>query len=157
MNIHIIYGTETGNAEMVALDLVSHFAGRVAIRASNMDQVCQEDLSAGDLLVVISSTYGAGELPHSAKAFYDQVQDGALSVTGCQFAAFGLGDSQYAETFGNAILLLADLFRREGGHQIGETAIHDASGADLPEQRAIEWLEALLQSANLPEIKSVAV
>lgn len=51
-----------------------------------------------DLLIVVSSTYGDGEMPHSAQPFFDRLEAVTPDFAGSRFATFGLGDSFY-ETF----------------------------------------------------------
>ena len=45
MNIHVLYGTETGNAEMVADDIVDALSGEVTIESTNMSKFSKANLS----------------------------------------------------------------------------------------------------------------
>ncbi|WP_408649540.1 flavodoxin domain-containing protein [Kocuria marina] len=49
--------------------------------------------------VVVCSTYGGGELPTSARAFATAVAEGAADLSSVRYAAFGLGNRTYGQTF----------------------------------------------------------
>ena len=98
MNIHVLYGTETGNAEMVADDIVDALSADVSIESFDMSKCSVADLSADVFYFIVCSTYGDGELPQSAQPFFDALNSQRPDLSGLRFAVFGLGDSFY-ETF----------------------------------------------------------
>ena len=65
MNIQVLYGTETGNAEMVADDIVDALSADVSIESTDMSKFSVTDLSPDVFYFIVCSTYGDGELPHS--------------------------------------------------------------------------------------------
>ena len=66
MNITVLYGTETGNAEMLAEDVASHLEGDHEVTCTNLSDFAPGDFDSGTFYLVICSTYGDGELPSSA-------------------------------------------------------------------------------------------
>ena len=70
--LDILFGTQTGNAESVAEDAAAlaktkGFTPRVA----EMDDVSMEQLATMQNLIIVVSTYGAGEMPDNAHIFWD--------------------------------------------------------------------------------------
>lgn len=63
MSVVILYGTETGNSELVADAIADVLSVDHDPSIYDMSEFAVEDLDAEDFLVVICSTYGEGELP----------------------------------------------------------------------------------------------
>ena len=143
MNIHVLYGTETGNAEMVADDIVDALSGDVSIESTDMSKFSVADLSTDVFYFIVCSTYGDGELPHSAQPFFEALNSHQPDLSGLQFAVFGLGDSFY-ETFNRGSEIIAQALIELGAEQVGERGIHDASAAQLPADIAMPWAKAVL-------------
>lgn len=143
MTIHVIYGTETGNAEMVADDLVEALEGDATVTARDLADFDPAEVAERDFVILVSSTYGEGELPNSAQPFFARLEAQAPDLSGLTFATFGLGDSFY-ETFNHGSRILADKLRELGATELGERGVHDASGGELPGEVAVEWLKGLL-------------
>lgn len=142
--VHVLYGTESGNAEMVAEDIAAAFEGQgFATITSEMTDVEVGDLLTMDVAVFVTSTYGEGGLPESSAPFYDALRTQQPDLSGVRFAAFGLGDSIY-ETFNNAIETIRAALLDLGAEQIGETAKHDAASAAPATDLAQSWAQDLL-------------
>lgn len=92
--------------------------------------------------IIVTSTYGEGELPETTQPFYDALQKERPDLSGLCFAAFGLGDSAYA-TYGNGIDLVADLLKSLGARQLGETGRHDAAKSEPLARIMLDWLRSL--------------
>ena len=73
MNIAILYGTETGNAEMLAEDIAAHLSDHDCT-VTNLSEVGPGDFARDRLYLIVCSTYGDGELPASAKPFAARMQ-----------------------------------------------------------------------------------
>jgi MioC protein len=145
MNIHVLYGTETGNAEMVADDIVDALSGDVTIDSTDMSKFAISDLSADVFYFVVCSTYGDGELPHSAQPFFEALNSEQPNLSGLKFAVFGLGDSFY-ETFNRGSEIVAQELTQLGAQQVGERGTHDASAGQLPGDIAMPWAKAVLSA-----------
>lgn len=142
--INILFGTESGNAELVADDIAETFnnAG-VAAEAIDMEDFDVEELPEAGTVVVITSTYGEGELPATTQPFEDALLAHKPDLSGLRFAAFGLGDSSY-ETYNNAIGILTKDLTGLGAVQIGETGRHDAVSGDSFTDVATSWAKTIL-------------
>lgn len=143
MRIVILYGTETGNAEMLSEDLAASLSPTHDVSVHNMQDVTPAIFKEDALFLIVSSTYGEGELPASAKAFMASLESSRPSLADVRFAIFGLGDKQYFETFGFGSKAIAERLISLGARQISEREVHDASGPDLPEDHAARWLEGV--------------
>ena len=69
MKINILYGTETGNAEMLCEDIEANLAADHEVTLTNLEDATLEDLTAEGAYIFVCSTYGDGDLPASAIDF----------------------------------------------------------------------------------------
>lgn len=148
MKIGILFGTETGNAEMLAEDLLAHVEDDNEATCANLCDVDPAELSPDTFYMVICSTYGDGELPSSAQPFADALAASQPDLTGVHFAAFGLGDTEYEETFNFGSKEIVRILTERRAVQIGQRPTHDASGPDMPEDLAIEWADEVIELAK---------
>ncbi|MEM7438324.1 MAG: sulfite reductase subunit alpha [Pseudomonadota bacterium] len=145
--IDILYGTQTGTAEMLAED-----AGEAAQakgftpRIAELNDVEMDDLAAMENLIVVVSTYGEGEMPDNAEIFWD-----ALSATtaprleNLNFGVLALGDTSY-EHFCQAGKLLDTRFE-----QLGARRMLARVDCDLDyEEPAENWIAAAIPDAGTP-------
>lgn len=150
MKISILYGTETGNAEMLADDIQTALEDNHDVTCGNLANTDPAELGRETFHVIVCSTYGDGELPASARPFAEKLENGAHDLSGVRYAIFGLGDAEYEETFAHGSMRLADLLKAKGAEQAGDRVTHDASGDDMPEDIAVPWIEGILkQTGNL--------
>lgn len=110
--IVIGYGSESGNARALALRLgeqpvLQPFAPRVL----ELNHLFQAEPRPGDLLLIVSSSFGDGEPPANAEQFIDQLQHYAVA-DGLRYAIFGLGDTAYPNFCGFTKTLDAALSER---------------------------------------------
>ncbi|KAK1834334.1 hypothetical protein QBC39DRAFT_389420 [Podospora conica] len=96
----ILYGSETGNAEEIAMALGKmaerlHFQTQV----DEMDNFKLTDLLKASLVIFVTSTTGQGDMPKNTTKFWRNLRREKLNNTNClrnlTFALFGLGDSSY--------------------------------------------------------------
>ena len=145
MNVLTIYGTESGNAETVADDLVDEFSDDVEIRAVDMTDATVEDITDGSFLLVVCSTHGDGGLPASAVPFGELLDEEEPDLTGVRYAMFGLGDSSY-ETYSRGSERIDERLAKLGAERVGVYGRHDASDGTLPNDTAIEWARDIIAS-----------
>lgn len=95
--ITIIYGSQTGNSESVANETAS-LASNYGLAASviDMSDIDVITLSKAERILVITSTYGEGEMPDNAQMLWEEIsKDDAPSFDKSFFSVFALGDSSY--------------------------------------------------------------
>lgn len=144
----ILFGTETGNAEMVADEISTvldpfGFTGEV----HSMGDYAVEGLCGQQLVILITSTYGEGDLPDTAIPFFDALKHLKPDLSSTRFAAFGLGDSSY-DTYNNGITALIQAVVELGATQIGETGRHDADSGLDPCDTAMSWAHETFAAAR---------
>jgi uncharacterized iron-regulated membrane protein/flavodoxin len=96
-SVLILYGTVTGNSEMLASRLAKrlHLKGLTA-RVCDMAHCEPSILARVDYVLVIASTYGDGEPPEDAAPFWDAVVRGNnLDLRGVRFSVLALGNMTY--------------------------------------------------------------
>ncbi|MEM1234746.1 MAG: flavodoxin domain-containing protein [Pseudomonadota bacterium] len=143
MDINFLYGTETGTAEMLAEDLAGSVDGHETT-VTDMDDADPTALDASKFHVLVCSTFGTGELPSTAEAFFDKLQSAKPDLSELKFAIFGLGDRTFSETFNHGSERLMNEMIACKAKLVGERGIYDASGGDMPEDIAVPWLEDIL-------------
>ncbi|ART72993.1 nitric oxide synthase [Mycobacterium dioxanotrophicus] len=146
--VTILYGTESGNSEMVADDVCTALE-RTGIKSEVFDMETYDvaDLGARKLVIVVSSTYGEGDLPQTALPFFDTLNEVRPDLSSTRFAAFGLGDSTY-ETYNRGIARLVAAFTDLGATQVAETGYHDADSGLDPSEVAADWLTTIFAAAT---------
>lgn len=144
MKIALLYGTETGNAEMLAEDIGAELDSDHEVTCSNLSDFDPADFEAETLYIIVCSTYGDGDLPASAQPFGEALDANPVDLSGFRFAIFGMGDSEYGETFNMGSQQLSDRLTALGATQIGERITHDASGPDMAEDLAFPWAQGVV-------------
>ncbi|CAG7610379.1 flavodoxin domain-containing protein [Leucobacter soli] len=144
MMITILYGTESGNSEMVAEDLAAALRDDHEVAVADLADTDPAGLDPAHLHLVVSSTYGDGELPKSAYPFYRRLKEETPALGGLRYLAFGLGDSDYVYSYGLGIETLDQELQRHGAERIGDIGRHDASEDGDPSETAQAWLNEKL-------------
>lgn len=144
-NVTILFGTESGNSEMVADEMTEALTAKgIAVRQVGMEDYAVSDLPVEATVILVTSTYGEGDLPETTAPFYEELMKLRPDLSGLEFAAFGLGDSSY-ETYNLAITKLTGAFVELGARQLGATGFHDAdTGLDHCEV-AVAWAEEVFE------------
>jgi sulfite reductase (NADPH) flavoprotein alpha-component len=97
INVAIIYGSQTGNAQSIAESLhqrINNYSNNVSIE--NIANVKAKTLNQYSLLVFVVSTHGEGEPPDDAIEFFELLQSRrAPKLEATKHAVLGLGDSSY--------------------------------------------------------------
>ena len=143
----ILYGTESGNSEGVAAAAKKASAqkGFVA-KLVDMADIGPGDLAKVENLLVIASTWGEGDPPERAAAFYQALlAPAAPRLAGLRFAVLALGDSSYVNYCAVGKTIDARLA------ELGAVRIADRVDCDLDfEAPAGAWTERAL--ARLAEV-----
>ncbi len=95
--IHILYGTQTGNAESVANDAANAAKTHGLLPVvKSMDEIEIDALVKMEYLLIVTSTYGEGEMPDNAQLLWDAVSaDSAEKMENTQYSILALGDTSY--------------------------------------------------------------
>ena len=142
-SITILYGTESGNSEMTADDISEALENSgIENEVIGMAEYNVADLADAGMVILITSTYGEGDLPETTAPFYDSLCELKPNLASLRFAAFGLGDSTY-KTFNKAISTLTKAVVELGATQVGDTGLHDAASGKLPTDTAVAWAEQI--------------
>jgi MioC protein len=137
--VGIFIATMTGTAEMCAeeVELALTRAGFAPDRQL-MDGLDASALAPYDVVVIVSSTYGHGDIPDNGQALFESIE-AVDTLAGKAFAVFGLGDRTYAATFGEAGEKWDALLAAKGAARFVPLTQHDASSGTLAEDIAGEW------------------
>jgi MioC protein len=144
LGVMILYGTESGNAELVADDMADAMAGTADVVTRDMSSIDIAELSPRDFILVICSTHGDGELPSGAIPFAEALDRERPDLSGIRYAVFGLGDSSY-ETYSRGSELIDNRLRALGAERVGPYGRHDASSREVASDVAKHWALAVLE------------
>ena len=148
--VTVLFGTESGGAELVADELRRGLAGRAVVEVVDIADVAPGDLDASRLHLLVCSTYGDGEAPTSARAFLRSLHEERPDLRALRFAAFGMGDRSYTKTYSRGSELVAEALAACGAERVGEYGRHDAGGPVPATEAALEWAEGVLAEAAVP-------
>ena len=139
--ITVLYGTETGNSELLAMDICK--AGEekgLDCESFGMEVIEGSDFSEIENLLIVCSTWGDGDQPDNAIDLFEHVEGlekGELQ--NMKFSVLALGDTAF------------DLFCEAGKEwdQVledkGATRIHERVDCDVDyEDDAEEWIEDVI-------------
>jgi sulfite reductase (NADPH) flavoprotein alpha-component len=139
--INIVYGTQTGNSESLANDTADAAKTHGLLPAvKSMDEIEADALADMEYLLIITSTYGEGEMPDNAQLLWDAISaDSAPKMDKIQFALLAIGDSSY------------DLFCQAGIEwdsrlaELGGKRIYDRVDCDVGHDEVAEnWISSVI-------------
>jgi len=144
----ILFGSQSGNAESLAKRLAKDAKGRgFEARAVGLDSVKPLELAQEKNVLLITSTWGEGDMPDNAMAFWDGLnQNGSSpSYKGLQYSVLALGDMNYAETF-----CLAGRKLDERMEQLGAARVYPRVDCDVDfDEPAQRWSEAVFEALTV--------
>ena len=140
--INILYGSTTGATEAAAQQLATLLGAEAKpIAASTADEF------DADLVILGSSTWGYGELQDDWVAGIALLD--AVDLTGRKVAVFGTGDSVgFADTFVNAIGILADKAVERGATLVGQVPVVGYSAVESLAVRDGNFVGLALDDTN---------
>jgi sulfite reductase (NADPH) flavoprotein alpha-component len=99
--ILVAFASQTGAAERIAWLSANALSGAAKnlVRVAALGGLTAQDLADAGILLVVTSTYGAGEAPDSARAFVRKQMAQTPSLKGLRYAVLALGDRKYDATF----------------------------------------------------------
>ncbi len=141
--VTILYGTESGNCEVLADDARKALAGKgMKPTVKNMADVQPGDLAKVENLLVIVSTWGEGDPPDAAVPFHTAFMgDGAPRLPDIHFSVCALGDTAY-EQFCQTGKEFDHRLEALGGHRIAARTDCDVDY----EEPFSAWLETAIRA-----------
>ena len=166
MRIKLIYGSDTGNTELVTEDLVKLLDN---IEVTTVEDLTPEDWDHDKFILGIPTWYD-GELQSDWEDYFEEFK--TIDFKGKIIALLGLGDQiGYEEWFCDGIGILAEVIIKNGGQIIGFTekddsyefedskalvnddtlyglAIDEDNQPELTQERLKKWVEQLKKEFN---------
>lgn len=143
----IAFGSQSGNAESLAKRLVKEAAGRgFAARAAGLDSLQAADLVKERNLMLLTSTWGEGEMPDNAATFWSQLNQNGTSpsLAGLRYSVLALGDLNYGDTFCQAGRMIDARLAELGAERVTDRVDCDVD-FDLP---ARQWSSVTFAALN---------
>ena len=151
MKFTVLYGTESGNSELIAEDLGAKLREtELDVEVADLQDTDPASLGPDRFVIVVCSTHGDGDLPNTAIPFAEAFDAVLPDLTGMRYAMFGLGDTFYEATYSQGSEHIDRRFTAQGAVRVGEYGRHDASSWDLGSDVALEWLPGVLEAAAEP-------
>jgi len=139
----ILYGSQTGTAEALAKRIGKEASRRNYLpRVLEMSKYNEVNFSDEQRLLLVTSTWGDGDPPDNAVAFWSHLNSSALpDVSHLGFSVLALGDRNYANFCG------AGRKFDERLEQLGAIRIHPRADCDTDYERTAQaWLESFWPS-----------
>lgn len=139
--INILYGSQTGNSESVANDAAaSAKAHGLKPVVQSMDEIDVAALSAMEYALVITSTYGEGEMPDNAQMLWEAItSDSAPQLPQMKFSVLALGDTSYDQ------FCQAGIDWDNRLQELGAERLYDRVDCDVDfEEPAENWIAAVI-------------
>ena len=97
-SLTILFGSQTGNAAGLA-EKTAKMASNYGLEANvvDMDGYDKSNLANIKRLLVITSTWGEGEMPDNAEALWQSVQSDAPALASMHYSVCAIGDTSYDE------------------------------------------------------------
>src|SRR5882724_3888872 len=97
--ILVAFASQTGAAERIAWLSANALAASGVVRVAALGGLTLAEIAEAGTLLVVTSTYGAGEAPDSARAFARKQMAQTPQLKGLSYAVLALGDMKYDATF----------------------------------------------------------
>lgn len=149
MRIRALVATMTGTAQLVAQELELAYGDEdTRIEVTPMDGLTPSVFSGDGIFLIVTSTYGQGDVPDNGRPLYDALARERPDLSGVRYGVLGLGDRTYKDTFNFGGMKFDALLAELGAQRIGERATLDAASGELPEDTALEWMRDWLEAAR---------
>lgn len=149
--VTILFGTETGNAQMIAEDLAKKIeALDFQVKSSALDEFKPRDLKKVEDLFIITATHGEGDPPDNALTFHEFLHGRkAPKLEKLRYSVLSLGDQSY-EYFCQTG---KDFDKRL--EELGGERIYSRMDCDVDfDEPAAEWVEGVLGVLQKTQVES---
>lgn len=136
----ILFGSQTGTAEKLAKEIAKESkAHGCHARVVDAAQHATVEWGREANVLVVTSTYGDGDMPDNAQAFWEWLQtDAARALAHLNFSVLALGDSSYEHFCGAGQKIDARL------EALGAKRVHPRADCDVDyEAKAKTWREGV--------------
>ncbi|WP_210136301.1 assimilatory sulfite reductase (NADPH) flavoprotein subunit [Staphylococcus sp. GDK8D68P] len=148
-DVHVLYGTETGNAEEIAETFETKLKSQnLNVHLWDMDDFPRDSLPEVEHLFIICSTQGVGEPPINALDLYDYLHgDDAPQLDQVNFAVLALGDQDFPD-FCQAGKDFDHILGQLGANRVADRVDCDFDYEETAEQWITNMLELLTQASS---------
>ncbi|BEE19844.1 FMN-binding protein MioC [Aeromonas enteropelogenes] len=138
--LNIVVGSMLGAAEYVADHVASLLeqAGHQT-RIHNPARLAEVQGEPEEILLVVTSTHGAGDVPDNLQPFARDLAEQRPDLDNLRYGVIALGDSSY-DTFCQGGKTLDHLLSECGASRIGERLDIDVTQHEIPEDAAEMWI-----------------
>ena len=152
--VDILFGTQTGNAEGLAMDAaaVARAQGFQA-NVQGLDDISMDTFSSMKNVIITIATYGEGEMPDNASLFWESLNSSSMPrLSDMKFGVLGLGDTGYDE-FCQAGKLIDMRLEQLGAHRLVDRLDCDVDYEDI----ASDWINNTIPLTNDGKSKPIVV
>lgn len=148
MEIFLVVGSESGNAEMVgdcvkdALEKRGHVVE--TFRGGTLESA---RLPERGLVLVVCSSTGIGDLPQNVEPFFHELSGARPSLANVRYGIVGLGDRNYKESYLGGPKKWDALLTELGAHRVGDRLELDATDNPAPDEDAVAWVVPWIERA----------
>jgi MioC protein len=131
-----------GTSELAAQEISTALAQQgMAPRVLRMERADTAAVAAASLVIVCTSSYGAGDVPDNAKALLASLTESRPDLSRTAYGVFALGDRHHAATYCFGGRKFDELLSALGAQRLVPMGRHDEHGEIYPEDAAVAWLE----------------
>ena len=147
-SLAIFFGTQTGNAEDLALQ-TKKIADKTGLESTviDMDNYPANDLQNHKRILIITSTWGEGEMPDNAAEMWDDVCAKNPSLSGVNYSVCAIGDTSYDE-YCQAGIDWDNKFKELGANRVSDVQLCDVDFE--PEWKS--WVDKVIPAMASIEI-----
>jgi len=149
----ILFGSQTGGAEALSARLAKEAKKHgFNARAMSMEDHAKIDFAADNRIAIVTSTYGDGEMPDNAQAFWNFLaSEMAPKLETVEFSVLALGDTNYAK-----FCQAGKEFDRRL-EELGAKRVHDRIDCDVDyEEKSKLWFDGLMKAMGNGAIESAS-
>lgn len=140
--VRIFFGSQTGTAEEFAKTLAKDARSQgINATALDLERFDPANVTKDSFAVFLVATYGEGDPTDNAKGFHDWLGEAAAdALAGCNYAVFGLGNTQY-EHYNSEGKFVDSMCEKCGGSRMLQLGLGD-DDKNIREDFD-EWIEQL--------------